>query len=30
MLFDGEPLDQTVPVGGEKDLGNGVTLLRRI
>lgn len=27
--FDGIPLDDVVPPGGEKDLGNGVTLIRR-
>lgn len=28
VLFDGQPLDDQLPPGGEKDLGNGVTLLR--
>lgn len=27
--FDGVPLDDVVPPGGQKDLGNGVTLIRR-
>jgi CRISPR-associated protein Csd2 len=27
--FDGMPLDDVVSPGGEKDLGNGVTLIRR-
>jgi len=29
VLFDGQPLDEAVPVGGSRDLGNGVTLIRR-
>ncbi|MFT3990795.1 MAG: type I-C CRISPR-associated protein Cas7/Csd2 [Luteolibacter sp.] len=30
ITFDGQPLDEIVKPGGEKDLGNGVTLIRRI
>jgi len=29
VLFSGEPIDEVVNAGGEKDLGNGVTLIRR-
>jgi len=30
VLFDGQPLDEVVALGGSKDLGNGVTLIRRV
>ena len=30
VTFDGEPLDDFIQPGSEKDLGNGVTLIRRI
>lgn len=30
ITFDGQPLDSVVNAGGTKDLGNGVTLIRRI
>jgi len=30
VLFDGQPLDEVAPPGGSKELGNGVTLVRRL
>lgn len=30
ILFDRQPLDEGLPAAGSKDLGNGVTLIRRI
>lgn len=30
ITFDGTPLDDFIKPGEEKDLGNGVTLIRRI
>jgi CRISPR-associated protein Csd2 len=30
ITFDGKPLDDVVKPGESKDLGNGVTLIRRI
>lgn len=30
ITFDGQPLDEVVTAGQSKDLGNGITLLRRI
>lgn len=30
ILFEGAPIDEVVPVGKTKALGNGVTLIRRI
>ncbi|MES2708188.1 MAG: type I-C CRISPR-associated protein Cas7/Csd2 [Verrucomicrobiota bacterium] len=30
ITFDGQPLDEVVQPGQEKDLGNGITLIRRI
>jgi CRISPR-associated protein Csd2 len=30
ITFDGKPLDEVVKKGSEKDLGNGITLIRRI
>ena len=29
VLFDGQPNGEAVKLGGEKDLGNGATLIRR-
>ena len=29
VLFDGQPVDERVPAGGDTDLGKGVTLARR-
>lgn len=30
VTFDGQPIDAVVKAGGEKDVGNGVTLIRRV
>jgi CRISPR-associated protein Csd2 len=30
ITFDGQPLDSVVKAGSSKDLGNGITLIRRI
>ena len=30
ITFDGQPLDDAIKCGESKDLGNGVTLIRRI
>jgi CRISPR-associated protein Csd2 len=30
ITFDGQPLDSVVKPGGAEDLGNGITLIRRI
>jgi len=30
ITFDGKPLDEVVKSGESKDLGNGITLIRRI
>ncbi len=30
VLFDGQPLEEQVAVGASRDLGNGVTLIRRV
>jgi CRISPR-associated protein Csd2 len=30
ITFDGQPLDEVVKTGASRDLGNGITLIRRI